>query len=99
MELAISSFGGRGTVTYGVDRRMEANAQLNGHHHDGPAPVAADPVSRELLDLATRVAGTDAAVMLTGESGVGKEVYARYLHDASKRSEQSFVAVNCAAIP
>ena len=78
---------------------MEAKSQLNGHDHDGPAPVAADPVSRELLALATRVAGSDAAVMLTGESGVGKEVYARYLHGASSRSEQPFVAVNCAAIP
>src|SRR6056297_2076289 len=78
---------------------MEAKPQLNGHDHDGPVPVAADPVSRELLALATRVAGSDAAVMLTGESGVGKEVYARYLHGASSRSEQPFVAVNCAAIP
>jgi len=61
--------------------------------------VAADPVSRRLLELARRVAGSDAAVMLTGESGVGKEVYARFLHDASPRSSGPFVAVNCAAIP
>lgn len=66
---------------------------------DGMTPVAADPVSRRLLELAGRVAGSNAAVMLTGESGVGKEVYARFLHRASARRDGPFVALNCAAIP
>ncbi len=78
---------------------MEAATQQQGHVSDGRQPVAADPLSRRLLDLARRVAGSDAAVMLTGESGVGKEVYARFLHDASPRRDGPFVAVNCAAIP
>ena len=68
-----------------------------------PAPaagvVAVDGKTRATLLLASRVARTDATVMLTGESGVGKEVFARYIHEQSPRSGGPFVAINCAAIP
>lgn len=63
------------------------------------ALIAEDPASKAVLDLARRVAATDATVLLTGESGVGKEVYARFLHQHSSRAKGPFVAVNCAAIP
>ena len=61
--------------------------------------VAIDPVSRNLFTVAARVAQTDATVLLTGESGVGKEVVARFIHRQSARREGPFVAINCAAIP
>ena len=61
--------------------------------------VAIDPASRELFAIAQRVAQTDAPVLLTGESGVGKEVVARYIHRQSGRKNGPFVAINCAAIP
>ncbi|MFP4244272.1 MAG: sigma-54 interaction domain-containing protein [Ectothiorhodospira sp.] len=61
--------------------------------------VAEDPRSRELLELAGRVAASDVTVMLSGESGVGKEVFARFIHNRSHRADAPFVAVNCAAIP
>ncbi|UCV04563.1 sigma-54-dependent transcriptional regulator [Dechloromonas denitrificans] len=61
--------------------------------------VAIDPVSRELFAIAQRVAQTDATVLLTGESGVGKEVVARFIHRNSARKDGPFVAINCAAIP
>jgi two-component system, response regulator FlrC len=63
------------------------------------ALVLEDARSRELLELATRVAASDVTVMLNGESGVGKEVFARFLHARSSRGAKPFVAVNCAAIP
>ncbi len=61
--------------------------------------IAVAQASRDVLLLAARVAKSDATVMLTGESGVGKEVFARYIHDQSPRSKGPFVAINCAAIP
>ena len=61
--------------------------------------VAIDPASRELFAMAQRVAQTDATVLLTGESGVGKEVVARFIHRNSARKNGPFVAISCAAIP
>ncbi len=61
--------------------------------------IAVDAKTHATLLLAARVARTDATVLLTGESGVGKEVFARYIHDQSPRSKGAFVAINCAAIP
>lgn len=58
--------------------------------------------SEEILrvkDLIAKVAPTDARVLITGESGTGKELVARWLHALSRRSESSFIEVNCAAIP
>lgn len=66
---------------------------------DDDRVVAEDPASRNLFALATRVAQTDTTVLLTGESGVGKEVVARYIHSHSARRSGPFVAINCAAIP
>ncbi|MCP5279363.1 MAG: sigma-54-dependent Fis family transcriptional regulator [Thiobacillus sp.] len=66
---------------------------------DESGVVAEDAATQALLDLARRVAGTDTTVLLTGESGVGKEVFARYIHRHSARHPGPFVAVNCAAIP
>ncbi|MBP2017487.1 PAS domain S-box-containing protein [Symbiobacterium terraclitae] len=51
------------------------------------------------VNLARRVAASDATVLIRGESGVGKELFARAIHDASERRDKPFVAINCGAIP
>lgn len=61
--------------------------------------LAEDEKMRSLKLLSTKVAQSDATVLLCGESGVGKEVFAQFIHNQSKRSDQEFVAINCAAIP
>jgi two-component system response regulator FlrC len=64
-----------------------------------PEPVAADPASRALLGLARRAAAADVTILVTGPSGAGKDVVARYIHAKSGRARGPFVAVNCAALP
>lgn len=61
--------------------------------------IAEDPDSKDLVMLSKRVAQSDATVLLMGESGSGKEVYAQFIHRNSKRAKGPFVAINCAAIP
>lgn len=61
--------------------------------------VAADPQSVEVATIAARAADTNATILLLGESGVGKEIFARHIHRHSGRSSGPFVAINCAAIP
>jgi two-component system response regulator FlrC len=61
--------------------------------------LASDPLMRTLVARAERAARVDASVLLTGESGVGKEVMARHIHLASARARAPFIAINCAAIP
>lgn len=61
--------------------------------------IAESPSMRRLLALVERIAGSNATVFLTGESGVGKEVLAREIHRRSPRREGPFEAINCAAVP
>jgi DNA-binding NtrC family response regulator/glycosyltransferase involved in cell wall biosynthesis len=60
--------------------------------------VAKSPIMSNLLDLARRVAKVDATILITGESGAGKEQLARFIHEKSDRAAGPFVAVNCGAI-
>lgn len=71
--------------------------------HNARAPhaefIGASPALDKLRDLIDRVADSDASVLITGESGTGKEVVARALHRQSRRSDNPFIAINCAAMP
>ncbi len=61
--------------------------------------IAHDPAMKRVLELADQIAASEAPILITGESGVGKEVIARHVHKKSKRAARPFIAVNCAAIP
>lgn len=71
-------------------------AELEGTVHE---PIGGSPAFKRALDLARTVAGSDSTVLLYGETGTGKEVLARFLHESSPRCQKPFVAVNCAALP
>ena len=66
---------------------------------DRHTPIARDPVMLQVIRRAEQIARTDASVLLTGASGTGKEVLARFIHHISRRAGKEFVGVNCAAIP
>src|SRR5580698_9283852 len=61
--------------------------------------VVRDPSMNAVIALAEQVAPSEASILITGESGVGKEVMAHYVHSKSRRSTRPFISVNCAAIP
>ncbi len=77
------------------NRSLRSQVEASGSR---PMLVVSDAMSR-LMDQVRRVAGSDLPVLLSGESGSGKELVARELHRLSERSKGPFVAVNCAAIP
>jgi len=93
-----------GAVDYMV-KPFEAEVLINmvsryvGSQGNDMAMIAVDSSSVELAAIAKRVADSDATIMITGESGAGKEVLAQYIHLNSSRAEAPFVAINCAAIP
>ncbi len=61
--------------------------------------VIASDVMRELFEKAARIAQSDEPVLILGETGTGKEVLARYIHESSPRKNRPFLPINCAAIP
>ncbi|WP_374345284.1 sigma-54-dependent transcriptional regulator [Phenylobacterium sp.] len=61
--------------------------------------VVRDTAMQQVIQLADQVAPSDASILITGESGSGKEVIARYVHEKSRRTGRPFISVNCAAIP
>lgn len=64
-----------------------------------PALIGQSPVMKKLFSVIERVAPTDASVLITGATGTGKELAARAIHDQSPRRNNSFVDINCSAIP
>ncbi len=61
--------------------------------------AASSPALEKAVTMAEKAAKTDASILLTGESGVGKEVFAKFIHTSSPRNKKPFIAINMAAIP
>jgi DNA-binding NtrC family response regulator len=74
-------------------------AVLEAVTEDNTEIVYRDPKMSGVLKLAAQVAPSEASILITGESGTGKELLARYVHQKSRRANEPFISVNCAAIP
>ena len=61
--------------------------------------IAADPASERMLEIAGKVAGTSTTVLITGESGTGKDHLARWIHEAGPRRDAAFLKIDCASLP
>jgi len=83
----------------GFLRRIEAGRRIGTEARGTPYVLGESPAMRRVEDLLHRYAPGDLPVLITGETGAGKEVAARLLHQVSSRGAAPFVAVNCAAIP
>jgi two-component system response regulator FlrC len=77
-------------------KAKEVGSQIRPAEH---SVIAVDPHSIATFTRCERVAATDTSVLVTGESGAGKEVIAHHIHKTSKRAKGPYVAINCAAIP
>ncbi|GAB2629448.1 sigma-54 dependent transcriptional regulator [Emticicia sediminis] len=80
-----------------LSKRVQQLEKQLGEKHSFDKIIGKSKIMLQTIDLAKKVAETDTTVLLTGETGTGKEVFAQAIHQASRRSNQSFVAINCSA--
>jgi len=97
--LILSSKGMPARIRFGFEDMAFGLALLAELARPAARPAVGEPESAIYLKLAEKVAGSDATVLVLGETGTGKEGIARFIHASSPRAAQPFVAVNCAALP
>ncbi|MBD1587054.1 sigma-54 interaction domain-containing protein [Pseudomonas typographi] len=86
-----------------LEKNNRAMIEVMGNFRSGGVPakkiVLNDAAMKSVMERATRIAGVDATVLVLGESGVGKEMWVKYMHETSPRSAKNLVCINCGAIP
>ncbi len=82
-----------------ADLREQVKRQSSAGAGDGQALIGISMAFRKAVELARKVAPTDASVFISGESGTGKEVIAQFIHQHSRRAKRALVPINCAALP
>src|SRR5436305_11941693 len=94
------------TKPFSFEQLQSAVERVMRNSGSGPVPkhtrteiVGHSPALMQVLDRARLAAQTDADILVEAESGTGKELLARFIHEASSRRDKPFVAVNCAAVP
>ena len=80
-----------------LQKRIEQLQQAVGKKYSFDSILGKSPAIQSSINLARKVAPTDASILLLGETGTGKEVFAQAIHNNSKRAEHSFMAINCSA--
>jgi DNA-binding NtrC family response regulator len=99
LALSRAGVGGMGTPVKTEAAARGSSGSAPKMKRDGAAPlIGSTPAMQALRNRIERVAGTDFTVLLEGESGVGKELVARQIHELSRRRNGPFVAINCAAL-
>lgn len=86
-----------GAIAYFIEKLEEMLVSRSVDHDQGL--IGRSPAFQHVLELITRVAPSDAVVLLQGESGTGKELVARAIHDGSSRSHAPFVVLDCSGLP
>lgn len=83
-----------------VKQNQQLRAAVRSHNNgEGLIPVHQSPTMQKIFSQASIVAKTDTTLLITGESGTGKDVLARWIHSQSERADLPFVAINCGALP
>jgi two-component system response regulator AtoC len=95
LEIAILKALDRKKLVEENKRLREQNVQLS----EGYQFIASNPKMLRIKELVAQIANTDVSVFIQGESGVGKEIIAREIHEGSPRRDKPFIKVNCAALP
>ena len=91
--------GGAGVLKTGVGTETADVSTINFREIDGTQFILASPVMHRFMGLVDRVAGHTETVLITGETGTGKELIARTIHESSSRRGRPWVDINCAALP
>ena len=80
-----------------MQRRLARFEEKLSDEHSFDRIIGSSEALRQAVSLARKVAATNTSVLLTGETGTGKEIFAQAIHHAGPRAKESFVAVNCSA--